>query len=96
MTNASLNNRWQSLCNHNSIILAEENDVTSETASKMPLISAFGPNYQRMFRNAVFEVGSYADIYSRNLASFLPSRSGANMLNVGGPQLNPWLSSFYN
>jgi len=47
----------------------------------MPLVHSFGPDLQRMFRDSVYAVGNYGELYERNLASVLP-RSGRNRLRA--------------
>ena len=70
---------------------AEEQGITQDTAfEQMPEIPFFGPDLSNMLRNAVQEVGSYADIYNRN-AEVEVSRGGLNLINFGlvGPQHYP-------
>ena len=56
----------------------------------LPEVGLFGPKFADMFRNAVAEVGSYADIYDRNAEAEL-SRGGLNTVNflLRGPQHYP-------
>lgn len=44
----------------------------SLTANKMPLVPLFGPQYPRMFQDAVGSVGNYLEVYHRNLDPILP------------------------
>jgi hypothetical protein len=62
-----------------------------DSASTMPDVYFFGSQYAGMFQNAIAAVGSYADIYDRNVEEDLP-RFGMNMLNVDpiGPQHYPF------
>ena len=68
------------------IFYAEENGITQATASNMPEIAVFGPDFLDMFRYAVGAVGNYAEIYERNLGMNIP-RGGLNLLNTGGAQI---------
>lgn len=55
----------------------------------MPAVKLFGLDLNEAFRRAVRGVGSYSEIYNRNLAPILP-RSGRNLLvdhENPGPQL---------
>ncbi|CAB9526877.1 Putative amino-acid ABC transporter-binding protein YhdW [Seminavis robusta] len=68
---------------------AEERGVTEANSRDMPDVNLFGFDYSKMFRDAIFAVGNYGEIYERNLASILP-RGGRNMLNSvqdAGPQI---------
>jgi hypothetical protein len=69
---------------------AEENGISAATSSKMPVVNLLGPQYTDMFRHAIGAVGSYADIYDRNIDQYFP-RSGLNLLNWNqtGPQHCP-------
>ena len=75
----------------NALIYAEEEDITQENAGDMPLIQFFGPDYTRMFQQAVSAVGNYADIFERNAGEEL-ERGGLNSLNkfLSGPQHYPY------
>ena len=68
---------------------AEERGIAKADANELPDVLLFGEKYTKMFRDAIFEVGNYAEIYERNLARILP-RGGRNMLNSlydAGPQM---------
>jgi hypothetical protein len=70
---------------------AEEQGGGQEALGSMPLIQLFGGDFQSMLYDAVHAVGSYKDMYARNLERVLP-RSGRNQLNSGafrGPQQFP-------
>lgn len=72
-----------------STIYAEENGVTQESYNDMPDIQLFGPDFVKMFRDVIYVVGNYAEIYERNLSPFLP-RGGRNTINLAedsGPQI---------
>ncbi|CAB9527911.1 extracellular solute-binding protein [Seminavis robusta] len=71
------------------LIFAEEHDIGQETSYRMPEVLLFGNQYKRMFRDAILEVGSYGDIFNRNLRPINILRTGQNMLNLNsnqGPQ----------
>ncbi|CAB9502616.1 extracellular solute-binding protein [Seminavis robusta] len=73
----------------NALIFAEEQDIGQATSSMMPEVLLFGTQYKRMLRDAVLEVGSYSDIFNRNLKPMNIPRTGQNMLNLNsnqGPQ----------
>ena len=56
----------------------------------MPVVSLFGEERKQMFRDAVYAVGNYGEIYNRTLESIIP-REGRNLLNTNpvGPQQLP-------
>ena len=57
-------------------------------ANHMPVVNRFGSSYKRMLRDAVFEVGNYAEVYERSVEPVVPREGGPNMLNTdAGPQL---------
>lgn len=64
-----------------SLVYAEENNISQSTSHLMPLVHCFGEDLQRMFRDAVHAMGNYKEVYDRNLADILP-RGGRNMLNL--------------
>ena len=74
------------------LIYAEENGVTKDTADDMPLIRVFGNDFQDVFVRAVEQVGSFSEVYKRNLREGYP-RGGPNLINTHfeDPQLNPYL-----
>ena len=60
-------------------IYAEETGITRDTANKMPAVYLFGTELTRVFRNAIGGVGSYSEIWDRNLGDVIP-RGGRNLL----------------
>lgn len=64
-----------------SLVYAEEHQVVQQISNEMPLVHAFGSDFQRMFRNAIHAVGNYEEVYERHLDSILP-RQGRNVLNL--------------
>ncbi|CAB9523397.1 extracellular solute-binding protein [Seminavis robusta] len=66
---------------------AEESSINSTVSNRMPEVRLFGRNLKRFFRDPVLMVGSYADIYKRNVEPIIP-RGGRNMLNAY-PDLGP-------
>ena len=72
------------------IFYANEQNITQATAETMPASNAFSQQYARLFRDSVAAVGSYAEIYQRNVQADLP-RGGPNLLNVNpiGPEQYP-------
>ncbi|CAB9520387.1 extracellular solute-binding protein [Seminavis robusta] len=64
------------------IIFAEENGITKETSNKMPAVSLYGIELSRIFRDAVNDVGDYADIWNRTVPETIP-RQGRNLLFDG-------------
>ena len=73
------------------IFYAEEQEITMETAEEMPLVRLFGSRFSFIFRDAIGAVGSYAEIYSRNIDDIFP-RGGPNLVNtlLDGPQHYPY------
>lgn len=63
------------------IFYAEEEGITMATSSQMPIVNLFGPLNTRIFRDAVEAVGSYAEIYERNVGDEV-ERGGLNTLNT--------------
>jgi len=68
-------------------IYAEAYNHTQVEFNSMPLVDVFGPNFRRMFRNALLVSGNYGEIYDRNLEPYIP-RSGRILLN-GNPEQGP-------
>ena len=66
------------------IIYAEEESITSATSVNMPVVELFGEDFKQMFRDCIYAVGSYAEIYNATLQGSIP-RSGANMLYQDAP-----------
>jgi len=62
-------------------IYAEEIGVNQTASYQMPEVFVYGEDRKRMFRDCILAVGSYAEIYDRNLASYIP-RGGRNVLNA--------------
>jgi len=76
------------------MMYAEGQGITQATASQMPIVELFGSQYLHMFRDAAQAVGSYGEIYERNLQSVI-ERGGRNLLNSGNdaqlwPVVNPF------
>ena len=73
------------------IFYAEEQGITLVTAEQMPLVRLLGSRFSFIFRDAVGAVGSYSEIYARNIDDIFP-RGGPNQLNteLGGPQHYPY------
>ena len=71
-------------------IYAEEENITSSTSANMPVVSLYGVEFLQMFRDTIFVMGSFAEVWNSTLQSSIP-RAGANLLNRGleGPQLYP-------
>ena len=65
-------------------IYAEEQGITKATEYRMPIVNLFGRQHATFLRNVVKAVGSYEEIYERNVANVI-RRSGLNMPNTGGP-----------
>lgn len=73
------------------IFYAEEQGISADSSLDMPVVNLFGALHSRMFRDAVQAVGSYADIYQRNIGDDEAPRGGLNLLNMNplGPQHYP-------
>ena len=71
-------------------IHAEENNIVQTSSNEMPLISLYGPDLERVLRDAILAVGNYGEMYQRVLGQNA-TRVGRNMLNVSpyGPQMYP-------
>ena len=69
------------------LIFAEEQGITSENANEMPIVNLFGSKFQNFYRNMIQQVGSYGEIYNRNVQDAIP-RGGPSELNdyPYGPQ----------
>jgi len=67
-----------------SLIAAEDANISQETAALIKETAAFGEGspYSLAFRNAVQAVGSYADLYERNLETIL-ARPAVDLINKG-------------
>lgn len=76
-------------------IYAEEEGIGAATAFRMPLLELYGSSYKQAFRDLIFTVGNYGEIYDRNLENYVP-RSGRNLLNhANNPQFFPLSLTFY-
>lgn len=67
---------------------AEEHNVTSTNFHDMPEVNVYGPDFTRMFKDSILAMGSYAEIYERNVEPLFP-RQGRNLLYLDphvGPQ----------
>ena len=69
---------------------AEEQGITQTTSYRMPVINLFGPLYATFMRDVIGAVGSYGEIYKRNIENEIP-RTGLHLLNDNplGPQHFP-------
>ena len=68
-----------------STIYAEENNITQTTAGEMTLLELFGGTYRQALRDLIVSIGNYAEIYQRNMESFLPRANNTrNTLNDAG------------
>ncbi|CAB9510407.1 Putative amino-acid ABC transporter-binding protein YhdW [Seminavis robusta] len=76
--------QWSEFVQHIVLALfyAEENSCTQVRANQMPVVNRFGPSYKRLFRDAVFAVGNYAEVYARSVEPLHPRVGGPNMLNT--------------
>ena len=61
------------------MVHAEENGITQGTANEMPAVMLYGSKFSRIFRDVIASVGSYGEVYERNLAQHIP-RAGMNLL----------------
>ena len=66
------------------IFYAEENGISKGSAAEMPTVQLFGTDFTFMFRQSISFVGSYGEIYARNLGEDFPRDFGPNALNAGG------------
>jgi hypothetical protein len=71
-------------------IFAEENGIVQKTSNEMPLVNLFGPNLERVLRDAILAVGNYGEMHMRVFGQNV-TRVGRNLLNVPpfDPQHNP-------
>ena len=71
---------------------AEEKEITKYNTNEMPLVRLYAKEFVPMLlRDIILVVGNYAEIYARNVESYIP-RAGLNMLNDRrrpGPQHYP-------
>ena len=72
------------------MLYAEDNGISKNTSSSMPIVAVFGEDLKQMLLDIVLAVGSYKEAYARTMAKVLP-RGGANLLNEGlrSPQHYP-------
>jgi hypothetical protein len=84
--------QWSQFVNWivSAIFYAEEKGIVQTNAWEMPLIRFYGPLFDNLFREAVAAVGSYAEVYERNLQMDIP-RGGLHFVNslLRGPQHYP-------
>jgi general L-amino acid transport system substrate-binding protein len=75
----------------NALFYAEEQGITQASSTRMPVVDLFGRLHFRIFRDVVAAVGSFEQIYRRNVESYVP-RKGLNQLNTYplGPQHYPY------
>ena len=70
-------------------IHAEEEGITRETASELPIVELFGNDLKQSIRDLIITTGNYGEMYERDVEAYIP-RSGRNFLNDGGsPQFDP-------
>ena len=66
---------------------AEEENITANHASEMPVVDLFGPSYRQALRDVVLSIGNYGQMYDRSMEPVV-ARAGRNLLNEGGtPQM---------
>ena len=72
----------------NAVVLAEEQGISQDSYTEMPLVSLFGELNKQIFLDSIYAVGSYGDIYNRTMESIVPRQGSPNMLNanLNGPQ----------
>ena len=72
------------------IIHAEDVNVTQATAVQMPLLElTFGQSYRQALRHLILSIGNYAEIYERNMESYLPRmQNQRNKLNRGSSPMH--------
>ena len=71
-----------------SLFYAEEQGITQTTANEMPVVNMFGNTFKRMFRDAIFAVGNYGEMYDRSMEEDFSRSATPNMLNSDSdPQL---------
>jgi hypothetical protein len=73
------------------VVYAEKHGITQIDSNQMPIVTLYGEGLQRMFRDAIYAVGNYGDLYDRNVAPLLP-RGGRNQLEKDIPTYYypPW------
>mmetsp|Transcript_13941 Transcript_13941/g.19533 ORF Transcript_13941/g.19533 Transcript_13941/m.19533 type:complete len:436 (-) Transcript_13941:141-1448(-) len=83
--------KWSDFVNwvFRSLLAAEEQNITHNTASKFMTTTVFGEKYKDMFVNAIQAVGNYGDIYRRHMEDFVPRDNlKSNLLNNGSTGLH--------
>lgn len=65
-----------------SLLHAEEQNITMQTADAFTKTDLFGDGYENMFQDALAVVGNYGEIYSRHLEPIAP-RLNVNKINKG-------------
>ncbi|CAB9511220.1 Putative amino-acid ABC transporter-binding protein YhdW [Seminavis robusta] len=74
-----------------STFYAEENGIDQRLSNSMPSVYLFGPQFLRMLRDPILELGNYGELYERNVGPHIP-RGGRNVINsirTPGPQFYP-------
>ena len=74
-----------------STFIAESKGISFNNSNEMPAIGLFGPEYRRMFRDVILNVGNYGEMYEWNLGKLIP-REGLNLLNTDpvSPRFRPF------
>lgn len=63
---------------------AEASGINQTSAVKMPVLDVYGRQYSQALRDAVLNVGNYAEMYERNMEQHLPrAKNNINTLNSG-------------
>ena len=78
--------QWESFVRTmvSSIIHAEANNITRETAIEMPTLELFGSMFRQSLRDVVYAVGNFAEVYARNMENHFPrAKNPRNTLNTG-------------
>ena len=66
-------------------IHAEDMGITKTTAGDMPLMVLFGPDYYQCLRDVILAIGNYAEIYKRNIETYIArEQNSRNLLHSGG------------
>jgi hypothetical protein len=76
--------RWTDFVNAvvQSVLVAEQHNITQETAHLFPQTNVFGQHLENAFRNAVSAVGNLGEVYTKHLGQ-IPVRDPANKINQG-------------
>jgi len=67
------------------VLAAEEQNITKSTADSFPKTVVFGAQYDRMFSNAIGEIGNYGELYEKYNQDV--PRESLNILNNGSTGL---------